>query len=304
MFHSSHWANETHDRLLDADAEREQARLAAVAAQAEREAIEAEEIRQQLDDPEIFARLTAKKNFGTYQVDMVRMFRKIIQEVDEDGSGEIDKSEFMEAIERMHEHELELPGTAGAEGRGAADNGSALAGLSRKSTFAELASKRSKNTDMVQRMVDSMFHSLDGDGSGTVSVPEMVGVLFPKAADQTKRDIILYLMMAATPVPSEEDEEMEAYERPIAPDVLEELRFLFDIYDVDKSGALTVDELHNAMSSAFMFEPAKNEGVSSKAAAITTTDFERIVQGADMDGDNVIDFEEFCGMMRHFFEED
>ena len=34
-------------------------------------------------DPETFERLSTKQHFGTYQLDMVRMFRKIIQEVDE-----------------------------------------------------------------------------------------------------------------------------------------------------------------------------------------------------------------------------
>ena len=84
----------------------------------------------------------------------------------------------------------------------------------------------------------------------------------------------------------------------------DELRQLFDIYDLDRSGTLTVDELRAAMSSAYLFDPVdKTSDISSKAAVITTTDFERIVASADMNGDAQIDFEEWCEMMRHFFED-
>ena len=55
--------------------------------------------------PATIERLSNKTNFGTYQLDMVRMFRKIILEIDHDQSGEIEKSEFMLAIEKIHDHE-------------------------------------------------------------------------------------------------------------------------------------------------------------------------------------------------------
>ena len=34
---------------------------------------------------------------------------------------------------------------------------------------------------------------------------------------------------------------------------------------------------------------------------MTTTDFERIVQAADMNGDGIIDFEEWCEMMAFMY---
>lgn len=152
-------------------------------------------------------------------------------------------------------------------------------------------------------MVDSMFAALDDDLSGTVSISELCSVIFPKARNDKLEDIILYLMMRATPREIEKATiEAEASKRPVSHEVMKELRQLFDIYDVDRSGTLTVDELRSAMSSAFLFDGDGEESISSKAANITTTDFERVVMSCDMDGDNMIDIEEWVEMMRHFFE--
>ena len=107
--------------------------------------------------------------------------------------------------------------------------------------------------------------------------------------------------MNATPRDSSDDDDEERV-RPVSEKIKKELRQLSDIYDVDKSGTLTVDELRNAMSSSFLFESTGDEPLSSTAASITTTDFERIVLSSDMDGDGVIDFDEWVQMMRHFFE--
>ena len=123
------------------------------------------------------------------------------------------------------------------------------------------------------------------------------------AKDENKEDIALYLLMNATPRVDVSDD--DDYTRPVSETVKNELRQLFDIYGTDKSGTLTVDELRNAMSSAFLFESSgTDQPLSSTAASITTTDFERLILSNDMDGDGVIDFDEWIEMMRHFFEED
>ena len=197
---------------------------------------------------------------------------------------------------------------------------------------------RKGNKETITRMVDSMFAALDEDASGTVAMSELVGVLFPKAIGDNREDIgkyhycvsvfpfcfnrfiyfnfdnknffffllflssffsVLYLMMDATPSNSSVDE--DAVETgPVSDAVRTELKQLFDIYDIDKNGVLTVDELRNAMSSAFLFDAGDN--LSPEASAVTTLDFERIVMSSDMNGDNEIDFEEWIHLMRHFFE--
>ena len=56
------------------------------------------------------------------------------------------------------------------------------------------SSKRQENSATLQRMVESMFASIDSDGSGAITVDEMVDGII----DELK-DIHMYLMMPDTP---------------------------------------------------------------------------------------------------------
>ena len=306
----------------------DQLRLERIRKKREKEEENEKRLHKLVLDPATFDRLSVKQNFGNYQVEMVRMFRKIIQEVDDDRSGEIDKNEFMLAIEKIHDHQDELKKAELKHNKRARSSSRNHNGNS-KTLVDELADISNSNAESLTRMVDSMFASLDEDASGTISIFELVGVLFPKgktavvvgvqlvvsifsplfhisftfaAKDNNKEDIALYLLMNATPRADVSDD--DEYTRPVSETVKNELRQLFDIYDTDKSGTLTVDELRNAMSSAFLFESSgTDQPLSSTAAGITTTDFERLILSSDMDGDGVIDFDEWIEMMRHFFEE-
>mgnify|MGYP003335977017 CR=1 FL=1 len=86
----------------------EAARLSKINELEQRKIKEHEALLAQLQDPSTFDRLRARKHFGTYDVDTVLRFRRIIHDVDGDNSGEIDKNEFMHAIEKLHEHEMEM----------------------------------------------------------------------------------------------------------------------------------------------------------------------------------------------------
>ena len=96
---------------------------------------------------ELIERLRAKKNFGIYQIDMVKTFRKIIREVDADHSGEIDQLEFLMAIQKLHEEDVKIPSISDS-------------GDQRGETFAALVEKAEENSATLQRMVESMFASI------------------------------------------------------------------------------------------------------------------------------------------------
>ena len=74
------------------------------------------------------------------------------------------------------------------------------------------------------------------------------------------------------------------YERPgLTADEIEEIKEAFDIFDVDRSGAISVQELLNAM---------KSLGFDTKNPAIY-----QMISDMDEDGNGEIDFEEFLDMM-------
>ena len=74
------------------------------------------------------------------------------------------------------------------------------------------------------------------------------------------------------------------YERPgLSADEIEEIKEAFDIFDVDRSGAISVAELLNAMRSL---------GFDTKNPAIF-----QMIADMDEDGNGEIEFEEFLDMM-------
>ena len=74
------------------------------------------------------------------------------------------------------------------------------------------------------------------------------------------------------------------YERPgLNADEIEEIKEAFDIFDTDKSGAISVSELLKAMTSL---------GFDSKNPAIFN-----MISDMDEDGNGEIDFNEFLDMM-------
>ena len=74
------------------------------------------------------------------------------------------------------------------------------------------------------------------------------------------------------------------YERPgLSSDEIEEIKEAFDIFDIDKSGAISVSELLKAMTTL---------GFDSKNPAIFN-----MISDMDEDGNGEIEFEEFLDMM-------
>eukprot|EP00943_MAST-04B_sp_MAST-4B-sp1_P009361 g9361.t1 len=203
-------------------------------------------------------------------------------------SGEIDQLEFLMAIQKLHEEDVKIPSISDS-------------GNHRGETFAALVEKAEENSATLQRMVESMFASIDSDGSGAITVDEMVGVLFPRAPKDELKDIHMYLMMPDTPRFEENNNGVDSDdEQPLAPEHLQELRLLFDMYDEDGSGTLDLEELRSAVSGSFLFDSG-SDNISAEASAVTSTDFQRYIEAADTDGDGIIDFEEWVEMMKHIY---
>ncbi|KAI1866910.1 hypothetical protein JX265_007486 [Neoarthrinium moseri] len=72
--------------------------------------------------------------------------------------------------------------------------------------------------------------------------------------------------------------------RKLSPEEIQVFKDLFDSYDPDKDGSITVEEFAKVMSSA----PGKQP---------TQAEVEQIIKEVDLDGDGTINFNEFITMM-------
>ncbi|KAK9085278.1 hypothetical protein Sjap_025689 [Stephania japonica] len=68
-------------------------------------------------------------------------------------------------------------------------------------------------------------------------------------------------------------------------DEMEDLRNAFMVFDVDKNGVISVEELHRVL------------GKLGERSSID--DCKRMIRGVDSDGDGQINFDEFLVMMKH-----
>ena len=126
-----------------------------------------------------------------------------------------------------------------------------------------------------------MFASLDGDKSGTVTFREVLVVLYPLA---TKFDI--EKMLAYTKTKSKKQEPVKKVTLTLEQE--EEMAELFQMYDTDRSGSLSIRELIAAMTATGTF---------------TRAEVEHIFSVADVDHSNEMDLSEFKAAFREAFYE-
>jgi len=125
----------------------------------------------------------------------------------------------------------------------------------------------------------AMFFALDRDHSGGVSLVEILAALFPQAQRLMLLDMVSFIAM--TDSKAKDDVEARRSREPTKHELME-YATMFNLYDTDKSGALTVEELVDAMGASGGME-------ASELHALFDT--------ANLDGDNEISLKEFVGMM-------
>ena len=127
--------------------------------------------------------------------------------------------------------------------------------------------------------MNSMFASLDGDKSGTVTFQEVLSILYPLAK---KSD--LEKMLAYTRAKPKKKDVVKKFT--LTKEQEDEMGELFEMYDTDKSGSLSVRELTAAMTATGTF---------------TREEVERIFEAADDDQSNEMDLAEFKAAFREAF---
>ena len=139
-----------------------------------------------------------------------------------------------------------------------------------------------QNASHISDHMASMFHAMDIDGDGNVSLREMCSVVFHKAPPRELKDIVAFLSMKKTP-----RLEVEVI-NPITQEEVEELRQIFDLYDEDGGGFLDRMEIYKALGVV--------SGYSAQTG-LSLKELDDMIDEADVDGGGTIDKEEFVNMM-------
>lgn len=179
------------------------------------------------------------------------LLKEVFDEYDGDGFGTISLNEMRQSLIQKKEDK-------------------ARAALQSK----DLAVRQAAAGIDIADVVEPLFRTLDRDGDGEISFPELLAVLFPLAT-HTEMETMLSWVKKGPQGPNELPLTMSEEQ-------LSELRAIFDIFDTDGSGALTLPELQAALASCGM----------------TRGEIRDLFESADVDQrDGHLDFCEFVSMM-------
>ena len=231
--------SETRRREL---AEKEAKRAEAIAAK--------EAARREREQAKAAARAASGESGCKYAKTDILTLKKVFDDYDRDGGGEIDIFEFKEALKKRQEKLVSYDG--------------------RTKTRAER--KAAEGVSLLEVM-EPLFEAMDRDGDGSATFGELLHVLYP-LANQKDREIMMG-WVAEPPPPPPQPKVILNQEQ------LDEIREIFNLYDRDRSGTLTVDELSKALSSCGM-EPEE---------------IEELFGQSDDNADGVVSFDEFAKLM-------
>lgn len=142
-------------------------------------------------------------------------------------------------------------------------------------------------TEKVQMdQVKQIFNKFDANGDGKISLSDL-GMILNALGWKTSPDEAKKLM---DEIDSDGDgfidlKEFEAFFFPAANEAgnTKELREAFDLYDKDKNGKISANELHSVLKS-----------IGEKCSL---SDCRKMIKSVDVDGDGHVNFEEFKKMM-------
>ena len=124
-----------------------------------------------------------------------------------------------------------------------------------------------------------MFLAIDTDDSGTITLEELLTLIFMSAPKAMIREMAEFCEKTV------KTRQLQATARmnkiTLADDQVQELREMFQAYDTDNSGTLTVQELISVMGSG----------------ALELEDIEEMMKDSDKNSDGALTFDEFVKML-------
>lgn len=134
--------------------------------------------------------------------------------------------------------------------------------------------------------LEDVFKRFDANGDGKISSSELSGILSSMGCDVKQEELGLMMKEADTDgdgfISLEEFIDLNTKGKDRAA-CLEDLKNAFEVFDLDRNGSITADEL---------FQVLKGMGDGS-----TREDCRNMINGVDKNGDGLINFEEFKTMM-------
>lgn len=163
------------------------------------------------------------------------------------------------------------------------------------------------NDEELGTRMESVYRSLDRDGTGNVTIAQFARAMFSLADAPTIRDILAFTLWR--PVTKEDHDVMR---RKYSARTVADLRRLFRLYDADGGGTISRDELLDALRSLNgsgkqratrnIYESAASVETRLQGLAIIEEQLTQIMARVDLDGNEELDFEEFVALMGPTFE--
>lgn len=129
----------------------------------------------------------------------------------------------------------------------------------------------------------TVFNTIDNDSDGSISLTELLSITFPGAKPSERRAMKEYLdvVSVAKPIVKTRERRLDAIE-------MEEIQEMFNVFDLDGNGTVSVSEL---------LETLKVMG-SYGAEFLSEDDLKRIASKYDEDGDHDLNLQEFQELMK------
>ncbi|KAJ7519498.1 hypothetical protein O6H91_20G041600 [Diphasiastrum complanatum] len=143
------------------------------------------------------------------------------------------------------------------------------------------------SADLLHELED-VFKFFDSNGDGKISVSELGSVLRSLGDTPSEKD--LQLMVQEVDIDDDGYVDLEEFVKlnaPVSAENLaspEELKDVFCVFDADKNGYISAEELHNVL-------------LNLGDCGLTIEDCRRMIRIVDSDGDGFVNFEEFKKMM-------
>lgn len=151
--------------------------------------------------------------------------------------------------------------------------------------------KNSRSTSILSRVrihgeLEEVFKKFDVNGDGKISASELGSIMSSLGQPASEED----LMIMIKEVDADGDGSINLEEfvslntKDIDSDeIMDNLKKAFSVYDIDKNGSISADELQKVLTSL--------------GEECTLSECKKMILGVDADGDGTIDFEEFKVMM-------